>query len=264
MDAGVRRPLICGNWKMNAGAQDAGPLALAVARTVEGMTAVDVLVAPPFVAIPAVAQALEASGSNVAIAGQDMSPEPAGAFTGEVSGEMLRAWGATWVILGHSERRQLLGETDAVVARKAARAMITGPRPIVCVGETLEERAAGDTLDVIERQVRAVLDALALQPGFGAIAYEPVWAIGTGKVASPEDAQEVHARIRALLGRTRVELADATRILHGGSVKSENADVLLQQPDIDGALVGGAALDPTSFGAIVEAAQRNSGASRGS
>jgi triosephosphate isomerase (TIM) len=162
------------------------------------------------------------------------------------------------VILGHSERRQLFGETDAVVARKTAAAMTTGPRPIVCVGETLAEREAGATLTVVERQVRAALEALSRQPGFGAIAYEPVWAIGTGKVASPADAQEVHARIRALLAQTSAALAGETRLLYGGSVKADNAAALLEQPDIDGALVGGAALDPVGFGKIIEAAQRRS------
>ncbi len=254
----VRRRLIAGNWKMNAGARDAGPLALAVARAAEGMDRVDVVVAPPLVAIAAVADVLEAAGSNVRVAGQNMSDQPKGAFTGEVSGEMLRAWGATWVILGHSERRQLLGETDLLVARKTAAAMTTGPRPIVCVGETLAEREAGSTLDVVERQLRAVMGALASQPGFAAVAYEPVWAIGTGKVASPEEAEDVHARIRELLATASTELAERTCLLYGGSVNGDNAAALLAQPDIDGALGGGASLDPASFGAILAAAQRSS------
>jgi triosephosphate isomerase len=191
-----------------------------------------------------------------------MSAEAGGAFTGDVSGEMLRAWGATWVILGHSERRRLSGETDEIVARKTIAAMTTGPRPIVCCGETLAEREAGSTLDVVERQVRAVLDALASQPGFGAIAYEPVWAIGTGRVAGPEQAQEVHAKIRELLATASTDLAELTRILYGGSVKSENAASLLAQRDIDGALVGAASLDPAAFGEIVAAAQRAGGDAR--
>jgi triosephosphate isomerase len=169
---------------------------------------------------------------------------------------MLRDAGATWVILGHSERRRLYGETDEVVARKAAAAMTTGPRPIVCVGETLEEREAGATLAVVGRQVRAALGALARQPGFGAIAYEPVWAIGTGKVASPDDAQQVHASIRGILAQASGELAERTRILYGGSVTAANAAALLAQPDVDGALVGGASLDAGGFGKIIEAAQR--------
>jgi triosephosphate isomerase len=257
MSAPGRRPFIAGNWKMNAGTREAaGPLALAVARAVEDMGRVDVLVAPPLVAMAAVAEALEAAGSRVWIGAQNMSSAASGAFTGEVSGEMLRAWGATWVILGHSERRQLYGETDESVAKKTTAAMTTGPRPIVCVGETLAEREAGATLDIVERQVRAAAGALAAQPGFGAIAYEPVWAIGTGRVASPEQAQEVHAKIRELLARVSTDLAELTRILYGGSVKSENAASLLVQPDIDGALVGAASLDPGAFGEIVAAAQR--------
>jgi triosephosphate isomerase (TIM) len=250
-----RRPFIAGNWKMNAGGPEAVPLAVAVARAASGAPGVDVLVAPPFTALAPVAQALDAMGSAVWVGAQSMSDHASGAFTGEVSGGMIRDAGATWVLLGHSERRQLFGETDAVVAGKTAAAMRTGPRPIVCVGETLEEREAGATLAVVERQIRAVLDALARQPGFGAVAYEPVWAIGTGKVAKPEDAQEVHGTIRALLAAASPELARQTRLLYGGSVKADNAAALLGQPDIDGALVGGASLDPAAFGAIIAAAE---------
>jgi triosephosphate isomerase len=250
-----RRPFIAGNWKMNAGGPDAAPLAAAVARVASVAHRVDVLVAPPFTALAVVAQVLDELGSKVWVGAQNMSAEQAGAFTGEVSGVMLREAGARWVILGHSERRQLFGETDDLVARKTATAMSTGPRPIVCVGETLAEREAGNTLAVVERQVRAVLPALSGQPGFGAVAYEPVWAIGTGKVARPEDAQEVHARIRALLAAASAELAEETRLLYGGSVKGDNAASLLAQPDIDGALVGGASLDAGGFGKIIEAAQ---------
>ncbi len=244
---------------MNAGGPDAAALAAAVARSAAEATSVDVLVAPPFTALAAVAQVLDELGSKVWVGAQNMSDQPAGAFTGEISGAMLRDAGATWVILGHSERRQLFGETDDGVARKTATAMTTGPRPIVCVGETLAEREAGQTLAVVERQVRAALPALARQPGFGAVAYEPVWAIGTGKVARPEDAQEVHARIRALLAGASTALAEQTRLLYGGSVKGDNAAALLAQPDIDGALVGGASLDAGGFGKIIEAAQRHRG-----
>jgi triosephosphate isomerase (TIM) len=251
----TRRPLIAGNWKMNAGGHDARPLAAAVARAAADAEHVDVLVAPPFTAIAVVAEELDARESRVWVAAQNMSAEASGAFTGEVSSGMIRDAGATWVILGHSERRQLFGETDAIVAKKTEAAMTKGPRPIVCVGETLAEREAGATLGVVERQVRAVLGALARQPGFGAVAYEPVWAIGTGKVARPEDAQEVHARIRALLAGASAELGAATRILYGGSVKADNAAALLAQPDVDGALVGGASLDAAGFGAIIAAAE---------
>ncbi len=251
-----RRPLVAGNWKMNAGGQDACPLAAAVAKASREAERVDVVVAPPFTALAAVAHELDEAKSRVTLAAQNMNAEVSGAFTGEISSGMLKDAGASWVILGHSERRQLFGETDDAVARKTAAAAAAGLRPIVCVGETLEQREAGQTLEVVERQVRAVLDELAKQPGFGVVAYEPIWAIGTGKVAKPEDAQAVHAFIRALLAKASEELARATRILYGGSVKADNAESLLGQADIDGALVGGASLDPVSFGKIVDAAQR--------
>jgi len=255
----ARRPFIAGNWKMNAGGPGARPLAAAVARTALANERVDVLIAPSFTVLASVAEEIDASSSRVWVAGQNMSHEASGAFTGEVSGLMLRDAGATWVILGHSERRQLYGETDEIVARKADTAMVTGPRPIVCVGETLAERQEGLTLAVVERQVRAVALVMVNQPGFGAIAYEPVWAIGTGKVASPADAQAVHAAIRAQLAATSAALARETRLLYGGSVKAENAAALLGQADVDGALVGGASLDALSFGMIIEAAQKLAG-----
>jgi triosephosphate isomerase len=241
---------------MNAGGQDAIPLASGVANAVREMTAVDVVIAPPFTAIASVAQELFVEvKSSVTIAAQNMHWETSGAYTGEISSSMLRDAGASWVIIGHSERRQLFGETDDSVARKVAAAMAAELRPIVCVGETLEEREAGSTLAVVERQVRAFFDELAKQPGFGVIAYEPVWAIGTGRVAKPEDAQEVHAMIRGLLCNVSIDFAAATRILYGGSVKAENAAGLLSQPDIDGALVGGASLDAAGFAKIAQAAQ---------
>jgi triosephosphate isomerase len=250
-----RRPLIAGNWKMNAGGDDACALAAGVADGTRGLRRVQVLVAPPFTALAAVAHELADRGGGVALAAQNMHAEASGAYTGEISPGMLKQCGATWVILGHSERRQLFGETDDVVARKVASAHANELRPIVCVGETLEERERGATLAVVERQVRAVLDELAKQPGFGAIAYEPVWAIGTGRVAKPEDAQEVHAMIRGLLEAASEELSASTRILYGGSVKADNAAGLLGQDDVDGALVGGASLDAAGFAKIAAAAQ---------
>jgi triosephosphate isomerase (TIM) len=253
---GGRRPLIAGNWKMNAGGQDACPLAAAVAAEAASKERVEVLVGPPFTALAAVAHELHEARSRVAIAAQNLHPEANGAFTGEISAAMLKDAGATWVIVGHSERRQLFHEADELVARKVAAAMAAGLRPIACVGETLEQREAGSTLRVVEKQVRAVLDELGKQPGFGVLAYEPVWAIGTGKVASPEDAQEVHAMIRELLGKASPDLASSTRILYGGSVKADNAEGLLSQVDIDGALVGGASLDAAGFGKIIAAADR--------
>jgi triosephosphate isomerase len=252
----ARTPLIAGNWKMNAGGADACVLAADVARLTARLGGVDVLVAPPFTALAAVAHELSNAPRPVHLAAQNMHFEASGAFTGEVSAAMLKESGATWVILGHSERRHIFGETDMHVAKKVVTAMREGLRPIACVGETLEEREAGQTLAVVERQVLAFRGALAEDPGFGVIAYEPVWAIGTGKVARPEDAQEVHAAIRKLLAAASDELADVTRILYGGSVKADNAAGLLGQPDIDGALVGGAALDAAGFAKIAEAGEQ--------
>ena len=254
-----RRPLIAGNWKMNAGGQDACGLAGGVADATREYGAVDVVVGPPFTALAAVAHELAEKHSAVTVAAQNMHEKPNGAYTGEVSASMLLDAGATWVILGHSERRQIFGETDAGVASKTAVAMAARLRPIVCCGETLEEREAGKTLEVVERQVRAFVGELAKEPGYGVVAYEPVWAIGTGKVAKPEDAQEVHAKIRALLRSASDGLAQRTRILSGGSVTADHAEGLLGQADIDGALVGGAALDAAGFAQIAAAAQKLAG-----
>lgn len=251
-----RRFLVAGNWKLNAGGADGCDLALAVARKAADHDETEVVVAPPFTAIAAVANELYNKKSDVAVAAQNMYWEDSGAFTGEVSAPMLRVAGATWVILGHSERRQLFGETDEAVARKVAAANAGGLKCIVCVGETLDQREAGQTLEVIQRQVSACVGELAKAGGEGVVAYEPVWAIGTGKVASPEDAQEVHAAIRRMLAEVDPDLAAQTRILYGGSVKANNAEGLLAQPDIDGALVGGASLEPDGFGKIVEIAAK--------
>jgi len=256
-----RRPLVAGNWKMNAGGRDACALAKDVAEATRAHGAVDVVVAPPFTALAAVAQEIhEARGSvevpdGVGVAAQNLHPAASGAYTGEIAASMLLDAGATWVIIGHSERRTLYGETDETVAEKVRRAFESGLKPIVCVGETLEQREGNETLEVVDRQVRAFMEILGEHPGVGVVAYEPVWAIGTGKVAKPEDAQEVHAWIRDLLGKVSERLADGTRILYGGSVKADNAAALLSQPDVDGALVGGASLDARGFAAIVEAAQ---------
>jgi triosephosphate isomerase len=251
----ARRPLIAGNWKMNAGGNDGCELAVGVARAAAELSGVDVIVAPPFTALAAVAHELGSLSSSVAVAAQNMHEKDGGAFTGEVSAPMLKIAGASWVILGHSERRQLFGETDDGVAAKLAAATGHGLRSIVCVGETLEEREAGSTLEVVSRQLKAVLEALS-DSGEGVVAYEPVWAIGTGKVASPEDAQEVHAHIRSLLAESSGDLAAKTRILYGGSVNAQNAEGLLSQTDIDGALVGGASLQTESFGKIIETASK--------
>lgn len=249
----TRRPLIAGNWKMNEGGGSAMALAHEVARLTSPLDRVDVVVAPPFTAIAAVA--CEIQKGRVTVAAQNLYPKDAGAFTGEVSAPMLLEAGASWVILGHSERRHVFGETDDLIAKKVAYAIEKDLRPIACVGETLEEREAGKTLEVVRKQLDAFLPSFTERPGYGVIAYEPVWAIGTGKVAGPEQAQEVHAMIRERLRSVSPDLAEKTLILYGGSVKADNAASLLACDDVDGALVGGAALEPVGFAEIAAAAQ---------
>jgi triosephosphate isomerase len=245
----MRRPLIAGNWKMYKTVAEARALAEDVRRGVSGEP--EVLVAPPFTALHAVADVLR--GGPVLLGAQNMHGEDEGAFTGEVSPRMVRDVGCTHVILGHSERRQLFGEIDDNVARKAQAAFRHGLTPIVCVGETLAERDGNRTMEVVERQTERALRALtADQVATAVVAYEPVWAIGTGRNATPEQAQEVHAFIRRLVSRSHGEAAaGALRILYGGSVKPENAAVLMAQADVDGALVGGASLQAASFLKIV-------------
>jgi len=249
-----RKPLIAGNWKLNLGGPEGCELAHAVAKTAALNPKVEVVVAPPFTALASVAETVREAGGHVGIAGQNLYPKDSGAFTGEISAPMLVAAGCQWVIIGHSERRQLFGETDDQVREKTAAALAGGLLPIVCVGETLEERERHETLDVVYRQVDAVLAQLEQAPGKVVIAYEPVWAIGTGRVAGPEQAQEVHHAIRSRLGRSPGRVAELTRILYGGSVKGDNASGLLGCVDVDGALVGGASLKADDFGKIIEAA----------
>jgi triosephosphate isomerase (TIM) len=246
----MRQYVIAGNWKLNNGGNDGCELAVAVAQATKGSKA-KIVVSPPFTALAAVASDL--ADTHVEVAGQNLYPKDSGAFTGEVSAPMLLAAGAKWVILGHSERRQYFAETDEFVREKVAAAMKAGLRPIACIGETLAEREAGKTLEVVFRQLDALTGELRARPGFGVIAYEPVWAIGTGKVATVEQAQEVHAAIRGRLKSISPELATETAILYGGSVKADNALGLLACEDIDGALVGGAALDANGFGKIAAA-----------
>jgi len=251
-----RTPLIAGNWKLHAGGHDGIELALAVAEATKSTSGVQVVVAPPFTALAAVSASLEEAGSKVEVASQNIYPKDSGAFTGEISAPMLAAAGVKWVIIGHSERRLYFGETDATVRDKVTATLAAQLIPIACVGETLEEREAGKTLEVVFRHVDAFADLFAENPGVGVIAYEPVWAIGTGKVATPAQAQEVHAAIRQrLVEKVSAEVSEKTRILYGGSVKADNAQELLSQTDIDGALVGGAALVAAGFGQIVAAAQ---------
>lgn len=248
-----RRPLVAGNWKMNHGGPTGVELAATAARFALSVPHVDLVIAPPFTALAACAHACD--GSRVEIAGQNLHPGEAGAFTGEISAPMLVAAGCRWIIIGHSERRQHFGETDAFVAEKVAAGLRGGLLPIVCVGETLQERESDRTLSVVERQVRAFLPTIAADERAVAIAYEPVWAIGTGKNAGPADAQAVHHAIRGWLKAASPGLASRTRILYGGSVKADNASELLGAADVDGALVGGASLDMATFGPIVRAAE---------
>jgi triosephosphate isomerase (TIM) len=248
-----RRPLIAGNWKMFNGGRSGVQLAEACVAFARDLRNVDVVVAPPFTALAAVADTID--GSPVQLAAQNLHPKDHGAYTGEVSGPMLEECGCTWVIVGHSERRQYFAESDAFVAEKAAAALKHDLLPILCVGETLQQRESGETLRVVKQQVDAFLDVVAQSTKAVAIAYEPIWAIGTGKTAGPAEAEEVHAAIRQWLEKKSPDLAKRTRILYGGSVKADNAAALFACPNVDGALVGGASLDAGSFGAIAKAAR---------
>ena len=248
-----RRLLIAGNWKMNLSRDTAAALGRELAERIGSEEAVDLAVAPPFVYLAAVADAL--AGSRIALAGQNMFCEDNGAYTGEISAEMLKDVGCRMVILGHSERRHVIGETDELINRKVIKALSAGLDVILCVGELLEQRQAGETLEVVRRQVRIGLEGVTkADMACLVIAYEPVWAIGTGVTATPEQAQEVHAMIRGLVEEAYdASVAEALRIQYGGSVKPANAADLLGRPDLDGALVGGASLKADDFAAIVAA-----------
>ncbi len=245
----ARRPILAANWKMQKTVGEAEAFAKAFLPLVKDAQA-DVVLAPPATALHALGQAL--AGSQVALAAQNVNPEPKGAFTGEISPDMLADVGCRYAIVGHSERRTLYGETDDFVAAKAAALFERNITPIVCCGESLEQREANETISFVGGQIRA---SLAQVPADRAaevvVAYEPIWAIGTGKTATPEMAQEVHAAIRGVLGELFGDAGAAIRIQYGGSVKPDNAGELMAQADIDGALVGGASLDPESFAAIV-------------
>jgi len=247
----MRIPLIAGNWKMFKTVHEAVVFVKELRPLVKDVADVEIVVGPPFTAIHAVAEA--ARNSNVGVAAQDMHWEREGAFTGEVSAAMIAEAGAEYVIIGHSERRRLFGETDAIVNRKTAAAIIAGLTPIVCVGETLEERERNETLAILDRQIKDGLDKVTgEQLAELVIAYEPVWAIGTGKNATAAQAGEAHAHIRTRLRQWfGAEAADQCRILYGGSVKPDNIRQLIAEPDVDGALVGGASLDLKSFSEIV-------------
>lgn len=252
----ARKKFVCGNWKMHRTAAEARALAGEVRSAAEALAdRVDVAIAPPFTALAATAEAL--AGSRIGLGAQNLHWEAQGAFTGEVSAAMLVEAGCRYVLCGHSERRQFFGDTDDWVQKKTRAALAAGLHPIVCVGETLPEREAGKTLEVVGRQVRAALSGLtAAQVAALTVAYEPVWAIGTGKTASSAQAQEVHAAIRAILAELAPPAAASVRILYGGSVKPDNAAELMSQPDVDGALVGGASLKALDFTGIIQGALR--------
>lgn len=252
----MRKPIIAGNWKMYKGDHAAAlELASQLAQSVGVESVVDVVLCPPYTALAVVGQVIK--GTVICLGAQNVHPKAEGAFTGEIAAEFLADAGCSYVIVGHSERRQYFQESDDFINAKVHAALRAGLTPILCCGETLDQREAGQTHTVVETQlVGGLANVSAAQMPGVVIAYEPVWAIGTGKVATNEQAQEVHAAIRALLGRLySSSIADQVRIQYGGSVKPDNASGLLAQPDIDGALVGGASLNADSFTAIVRAAK---------
>lgn len=253
-----RTPFLAANWKMNKQVGEAEAFARVFTKEVASLSGVDIALAPPATALHALGRAL--SGSGVALSAQNVHAEASGAFTGELSVGMLADVGCRYAIVGHSERRTLFGERDADVAAKAQALLAGGLRPIVCLGESLEEREADRTLAVCEAQLEGSLAGLGAEAATElTLAYEPIWAIGTGRTATPEIAQEVHGFIRAWLGgRFGAEGAEAIRIQYGGSVKPDNAAALLAQPDIDGGLVGGASLDPESFATLCRSAAQGS------
>ena len=245
----MRKPFIAGNWKMYKTIADARALAHGLRSKLDALSDRDVVVCPPFTALAAVAQELQ--GSSLRWGGQNAHWEREGAFTGDISAHMLADLGCTYAIVGHSERRQVFGETDAMINKRMHGTLAAGLTPIVCIGETLAEREAGKTYAVLERQIKESL--AGLNPASTVVvAYEPVWAIGTGQTATPDQAQEAHAFVRKqYAGAYGPPAAQALRVLYGGSVKPDNSKFLMEQPDIDGALVGGASLDVESFSKIV-------------
>lgn len=249
----MRRPFVAGNWKLHGSRAANASLLAAIQAGLESRWPIDVMVCPPFVYLDEVRAAMQ--GSALLLGAQDASAESLGAYTGEVSAAMLKEVGCSHALVGHSERRTLYGEPDELVARKFRAVAACGLVPVLCVGETLDEREAGMTQAVIQRQLDAVLDtATAEELARGIVAYEPVWAIGTGHSASPEQAQEVHAFIRHAVGSRSARMAGGLRILYGGSVKGSNARALFAMPDIDGGLVGGASLEAGDFLTICKAA----------
>ena len=251
----MRQKLVAGNWKMHGGLKTNQQLLQDVVAGVSGLRGVAVAVCVPF---PYLAQAQSVlSGTPVVWGAQNLSEQAQGAFTGEVSASMLQDFGCRYVLVGHSERRAIYGETDKLVAEKFAAALASGMRPVLCVGETLEQRDSGKTLEVVSSQIDAVLGRVGVAAFSGAVvAYEPVWAIGTGRTATSAQAQEVHAAIRAQIAKLDAAVADGLQILYGGSVKPGNAEELFSMPDIDGGLIGGASLVAADFLAICAAAAK--------
>jgi triosephosphate isomerase len=252
----TRTPLLAGNWKMWGTRSEAAALSTALTAVVGRTPGREVMIAPPFTALEVVRSVID--GSAIQLGAQNLHWEPKGAFTGEISASMLVEAGCTYVIIGHSERRQLFGETNETVNKRLHAALAAGLTPVVCVGETLQERDADATVQVVERQVVAGLAAISPTAlAKSVIAYEPVWAIGTGKTATPAQAQDVHRTIRDQLAKVvDQDTADRVRILYGGSVKPDNIDSLMAQPDVDGALVGGASLVAEQFIRIVQFEER--------
>lgn len=250
----MRQPMIAGNWKMNGSSESIKELITGIKAGMSAVNKAQVVVCPPAVYIPQVSA--DVSGSKISVGSQNICDQDKGAFTGEIAGSMLNDLGCAYAIIGHSERRALYGESDALIARRFAAARRNGIKPIFCIGETLEEREQGITNDVCSRQIDAVIALEGVEAlADGVIAYEPVWAIGTGKTASPEQAQEVHAFIRDKIRKLNANVADKVQILYGGSMNAGNAAELLAQPDIDGGLIGGASLKAEDFLAICTAAE---------
>lgn len=248
----MRKPIIAGNWKMNTSIDEAVKLVEDLKSEVANVTDVEVVVCPPFTHLSVIKE--KVSGSNISLGAQNVSVNDNGAYTGEISIEMLKEIGCDYVVLGHSERRQYFNESDQFINSKVKKVLASGLKPIICVGEKLEEREKNITSDIITKQIKGCLEGLSESDMRKCvIAYEPVWAIGTGKTASNDQAQEVHKLIRDLLTKLFSEsLSQEIRIQYGGSVKPDNVDGLMSEKDIDGALVGGAALKADSFGAIVK------------
>ncbi len=249
----MRQPLVAGNWKMNGTLESVTTLVEGIKAGLDSVTKAEVAVCPPFVYLDRVNQLI--GGASIALGAQSVAKEDPGAYTGEIAAPMLKDVGCKYVIVGHSERRAIYGETDSLVAEKYARGLQEGLTPILCIGELLEEREAGKTEEVVARQLDAVIEQVGIAGvGEGVIAYEPVWAIGTGKTATPEQAQDVHAFIRERLASRDTAVAAGTRILYGGSMKGSNAEGLIGMADIDGGLIGGASLKAEEFLAICRAA----------